>query len=44
MRVLALLSLMALGGLSRYWDGTESDTGDWATAGEDRAKMLENTD
>jgi hypothetical protein len=42
--ILALLMLMALGGLSRYWGGTESDIGDWVTAGEDRTEMLEKAD
>ena len=36
--ICALLTLMALGGLSRYRDGMAADSGDWITAGENTAK------
>ncbi len=35
--ICALLTLMAVGGLSRYWDATDGKAGDWATAGENAA-------
>jgi len=42
--IVTLLTLMALGGLSRYWDGSGSDTSDWVTAGENLAKTPKNLD
>ena len=42
--ICALLTLMALGGLSRYQDAADGKAGDWETAGEKAAKEPEKSD